>query len=244
MTTLGQLAQWLQERSRLARVRAVLAGSEPTAAVWSTAERLGVSVLLAGGGPTAGSAEEGRAVADAEADAGTDLLVVAGVDTQAVVPALVVVAALAGLEPVAVVASSASTSTGGRLDDAHWMTTVTAVRDGLRAARKAGDDPVDVLAAVGRSDLAFLSGLLGQAALRRTPVVLDGVVAGAAALATDRMSPEAAPWWIAGHDDGEPASRAALAVLGLEPLLALGAPAGLGGLLAVPLLQAAVELGG
>ncbi len=229
--TLAELADWLHGKSRLTRVRAVLVGASPAESVWSTAQRLEVSVRVI----DQGGRDAGRAVADEEADTGSDLLVVAGVDVSALVPAAVLVAALAGLEPIAVV---------GRQEDAAWSVTVSAVRDGLRRARAAGADPAALLTAVGSGELAVLAGLLEQAAVRRTPVVIDGLIAGAAALAAYQMSRAAAGWWLAGHDDGEPALRTVWTTLGLRPpLLAVGAPPGVGGLLAVPLLQAALDLG-
>ncbi|HVQ17552.1 MAG TPA: nicotinate-nucleotide--dimethylbenzimidazole phosphoribosyltransferase, partial [Actinomycetes bacterium] len=88
---------------------------------------------------------------------------------------------------------------------------------------------------------AAMTGFLLQAARRRTPVVLDGLVSGSCALVAHRVSFRAATWWQAGHRSVEPAHQLALNRLQLEPLLDYGMRLGegTGALLALPLLRAA-----
>jgi len=104
-------------------------------------------------------------------------------------------------------------------------------------------DAAKLVGCVGGADFAAMAGFLAQAAVRRTPVLLDGVVSGAAALVAAKLAPGAAAWWRAGHRSTEPAHRAALTTLGLEPLLDLGLRLGegSGALAAVPLLFAATD---
>jgi nicotinate-nucleotide--dimethylbenzimidazole phosphoribosyltransferase len=100
-----------------------------------------------------------------------------------------------------------------------------------------------VLAAFGGLEHAALAGfVLGGAALR-VPVLLDGVNAGAAALVAAAFAPAAVGYCVAGHRSAEPGHALALAHLGLEPLLDLGMRLGegTGALLALPVLQAAVQ---
>lgn len=177
----------------------------------------------------------GRAVADEEVDAGADLLVPGDMGIGNTTPSAALVAALLDLEPVAVVGR------GTGIDDRRWMVKTAAIRDALWRGRRVGGDPRLLLGVLGGADLAALSGLLLQAAARRTPVVLDGVVVCAAALAAARLAPGVERWWVAGHRSPEPAQQAALAALALEPLLDLGMRLGegTGGLLAVGLLRAA-----
>src|SRR5947199_4625874 len=117
------------------------------------------------------------------------------------------------------------------------MGKIVAVSDALRRARPAAADPLALVAVAGGADLAAMAGFLAQAAVRRTPVLLDGVVSGAAALVAARLAPGAAAWWRAGHRSTEPAHRAALTALNLEPLLDLGLRLGegSGALASVPL---------
>jgi len=107
-----------------------------------------------------------------------------------------------------------------------------------------GLDPIDLLAELGGADIAAMSGFLLGAAARRTPLILDGVVAGAAAAVVARLSPPAVAFFAAGHRSTEPAHALALTYLGLEPLLALDLRLGegTGALLAVHLLDAAADL--
>jgi nicotinate-nucleotide--dimethylbenzimidazole phosphoribosyltransferase len=94
----------------------------------------------------------------------------------------------------------------------------------------------------GGADLAAMAGFLAQAAVRRTPVLLDGVVVAAAALVADELAPGARAWWQAGHRSTEPAHALALQRLDLEPILDLGMRLGegSGAAVALPVLRAAV----
>ncbi|RZQ59420.1 nicotinate-nucleotide--dimethylbenzimidazole phosphoribosyltransferase [Amycolatopsis suaedae] len=180
----------------------------------------------------------GMAVADAEVDSGADLLVPAEFGVGSTTPASVLVAALTGAEPVAVVGR------GSGIDDRAWMRKAAAVRDGLRRARGSVNDPLGLLATVGGADLAALAGFLAQAAKRRTPVLLDGLVVGAAALVAEELAPGARGWWKAAHRGAEPAHALLLEHLDLEPVLELGIQAGegTGALTALPLLLQAARL--
>jgi nicotinate-nucleotide--dimethylbenzimidazole phosphoribosyltransferase len=111
------------------------------------------------------------------------------------------------------------------------------------AALPAERDPLGALAAVGGLEIAGIAGLLLGGAALRTPVVVDGVVAGAAALVAAALAPTASHAWLAGHRSVEPAHTLALTHLGLEPLLDLGLRVGegTGALLAAPLVAAAAR---
>jgi len=178
----------------------------------------------------------GRAVVDEEVDAGADLLLIGDMGIGNTTPAAVLVAALCGAEPIEVVGR------GTGIDDAGWMRKVTAIRDALRRTRPHLADPMGLIAAAGGADFAASTGFLVQAAVRRTPVLLDGVVSGAAALLADRIAPRATAWWRATHRSPEPAHSLALQRLQLVPLLKLDLRLGeaTGALVALPLVQAAV----
>ncbi|KUF15360.1 nicotinate-nucleotide--dimethylbenzimidazole phosphoribosyltransferase [Streptomyces silvensis] len=181
----------------------------------------------------------GIALADEEADAGTDLVVLGDVSVGGTTPAATLIAALCGTD------ASVVTGRGGApIDDLAWMRKCAAVRDSLRRARPVLGDQMQLLAAVGGADLAAMTGFLLQCAVRRTPVILDGVVSAAAALVAQRVAFRAPDWWLAGHDSGEPAQAKALDRMALEPLLTHGVKVGegVGALLAVPLVRAAAAL--
>ena len=177
----------------------------------------------------------GMVIADEEVDAGADLLVPGDMGIGNTTPAAVLTGVLTGCDAAAVMGR------GTGIDDATWMRKCAAVRDAMHRTRKALADPLGVLATGGGADLAAMTGFLLQAAVRRTPVVLDGVVSGAAALVGQRIAFRAVDWWLAGHRSPEPAHEKALNRLALQPVLdhGLRLGEGTGALLAVPLLRAA-----
>jgi len=135
------------------------------------------------------------------------------------------------------------TGRGTGVDDATLRHKIEVVRRGLARHHPDPDDPIGVLAAVGGLEHAGLAGYLLGAAAARVPVVLDGVIAGAAALAATVLAPHVADCLIAGHRSAEPGHGVALRALGLRPLveLDLRLGEGTGALLAVPLVQAAAR---
>src|SRR5699024_5106842 len=158
----------------------------------------------------------GAALADAEVDSGADLLLPATVGVGSSTPASVIVAAMIDTEPVAVVGR------GSGIDDRTWMRKAAVVRDALRRSRTAQQHPLALLRIVGGADLAAATGFLAQAAVRRTPVLLDGLTSVAAALLAERLATGARAWWLAPHSSPEPAHSLALRELELTPLLDLG----------------------
>ncbi|GIH27954.1 hypothetical protein Aph01nite_62640 [Acrocarpospora phusangensis] len=106
------------------------------------------------------------------------------------------------------------------------------------------DEALRILAAVGGFEHAAIAGFLLGAAAHRVPVILDGVIAGAAALVAAALAPPAIGYCIAGHRSAEPGHTAALEFLGLRPLvdLELRLGEGTGGLLAQPLVVAAARV--
>ncbi len=180
----------------------------------------------------------GATIADEEVDRGADLLIAGDMGIGNTTPAAVLVAALTGAEPVAVVGR------GSGIDDAGWIRKTAAIRDALRRARPVVGDPVALVRTAGGADIAAMAGFLAQAAVRRTPVILDGVVVGAAAMLAEELAPGARQWWVAGHRSAEPAHTLALAHLELDPLLDLGMRLGegAGAVAALPLVQMAVRV--
>jgi nicotinate-nucleotide--dimethylbenzimidazole phosphoribosyltransferase len=182
--------------------------------------------------------EVGRTVADEEVDAGADLLVPAALGVGASTPASVLVAALTGAEPVATIGR------GSGIDDAAWMRKAAAVRDALRRAKPHQREPLALLRVAGGADLAALAGFCLQAAVRRTPVLLDGLVVGAAALVALELDGGARAWWLLAQRSPEPAMAIVAQHLDLTPELDLDVRLGdgSGALTVVPLLGMAARL--
>lgn len=180
----------------------------------------------------------GRALADEAVDSGAQLLVVGDMGIANTTPATTLVALLTRSEVVEVVGR------GTGIDDLGWMRKAATVRDAIYRGRDRLGDPLDLLTAVGGPDIAAMSGFLAQAAVRRTPVVLDGLVSTSAALVAQRISFRSPRWYIAGHRSTEPAHTKALERLGLDPLIEaeMRLGEGTGALVAVPMVRSAVAL--
>jgi nicotinate-nucleotide--dimethylbenzimidazole phosphoribosyltransferase len=148
------------------------------------------------------------------------------------------IAAFTSVDPVEV------TGRGTGVDDQTWAHKVDVVRRALLLHRPDPADPLLVLAAVGGLEHAALAGYLLGAAALRVPVVLDGVIACAAALAAAAFCPDVVQYMVAGHRSTEPGASRALAALGLRPLLELDLRLGegSGAVLALPIVQAAARV--
>lgn len=139
--------------------------------------------------------------------------------------------------------ASEVTGRGTGINDEMHARKVDVVRRALDLHQPDAADPIGVLAAVGGLEHAAMAGFLLGGASLRTPVILDGVSAGAAALVARAIAPEALAACIAGHRSAEPGHVAALNKLGLRPLvdLDLRLGEGTGALLALPIVQSAAR---
>ncbi|MGA4843087.1 nicotinate-nucleotide--dimethylbenzimidazole phosphoribosyltransferase [Streptomyces sp. G45] len=135
------------------------------------------------------------------------------------------------------------TGRGTGINDEMHARKVEVVRRALDLHEPDPADPIGVLAAIGGLEHAAMVGLLLGGASLRTPVILDGVSAGAAALVARAIAPEVLAACIAGHRSAEPGHVAALNKLGLRPLvdLDLRLGEGTGALLALPVVQSAAR---
>ncbi|MGC4880862.1 nicotinate-nucleotide--dimethylbenzimidazole phosphoribosyltransferase [Micromonospora sp. DT43] len=180
----------------------------------------------------------GIRIADELIDAGAGILLTGDMGIGNTTPAAALIAAFTGADPLD------STGRGTGIDDPTYARKVALVRAAL--ARHAPDpaDPLGVLAAVGGLEHAALAGLILGAAARRTPVLLDGVIAVSAALAAAAFAPDAVAAMVAGHRSAEPGATVALRHLGLDPLIDLGLRLGegTGALLALPVVTGAVRV--
>lgn len=219
---------------------------EPDDRVWVRKVRAGTDDLSVGPAMSVDEALTtllaGADVASELVERGHDCLLTGDMGIANTTASAALVAALTGAPAPEV------TGRGTGVDDATWQRKVEVVQAALSALddTPAGGptDPVAVLAAVGGLEQAALAGFVLGAAAARVPVVLDGMVAGAAALVARALVPSAVDHWFAGHRSVEPGHAVTLAHLGLRPLvdLDLRLGEGTGALLALPVLQAAGAL--
>jgi nicotinate-nucleotide--dimethylbenzimidazole phosphoribosyltransferase len=136
------------------------------------------------------------------------------------------------------------TGRGTGVDDDGRRRKVEAIERALAVNRPDPADALDVLAKLGGFEIAGLAGVILAGAAYRIPVVVDGFIAGAAALAAVRLEPKARGVLLASHRSPEPGHRHVLEALGLDPYLDLGMRLGegTGAALCIGLARAAVTL--
>ena len=182
--------------------------------------------------------EVGLDVAEDLVRSGHNALITGDMGIANTTPAAALVAAFTGA-PAAEV-----TGRGTGVDDETLARKVAVISAALELHRPDPADPVGVLAAVGGLEHAAIVGFLLGAAALRVPVILDGVIAGSAALAAAALAPHSLDAMIAGHRSVEPGASAALVHLGLEPVLDLGLRLGegTGAVLALPIVASAARV--
>lgn len=149
-----------------------------------------------------------------------------------------VLAALTGKDPQEIVGGG----TGG--DERAYTLKLKAVQQALTFNKPNPADPIDVLAKVGGLEIAALTGCCLAAASYRKPIVIDGFIAGVAALAAVRLHPLVREYMIPSHLSAEKGAGVALEALAMEPMLLMHMRLGegTGAALAFNLLDAAWKI--
>ena len=182
--------------------------------------------------------EVGISVAGALVDGGAKCLITGDMGIANTTPAAALLGAFTGADAAAV------TGRGTGIDDETHARKTAVVAAAL--ARHAPDpaQPLATLAALGGLEHAALTGFILGAAERRVPVIIDGVIAGSAAVVAAAFAPDAVTAMVAGHRSTEPGAAVALDHLGLTPLLELGMRLGegSGAALALPIVAGAVRV--
>jgi len=133
---------------------------------------------------------------------------------------------------------------GTGVDDTGLALKRQVVTDALARVAAAELDGHGVLAELGGLEIAAIAGFYLEGAAQGVPLLLDGFISTAAALAAQAIDPAITPWFIASHCSQETGHQLALAALGLTPLVDFGLRLGegSGAALAIPLLQQAIAL--
>lgn len=136
------------------------------------------------------------------------------------------------------------TGRGTGIDDAGHAHKIDVIQRALAFHRLDSAEAMEVLAKVGGLEIGGLAGLMLGAAAARIPVVLDGFIAGAAALIAVGLQPRCKDYLIASHQSVERGHRAILDHLGLKPLLDLDLRLGegTGACLGMSLVCAAIKI--
>jgi nicotinate-nucleotide--dimethylbenzimidazole phosphoribosyltransferase len=182
--------------------------------------------------------EVGVEVARAAVAAGATLLGIGEMGIANSTSAAALLAALTGLAP----ARLAGRGTG--IDDLGLHRKVAVIERALKLHRASLQNPLASLAALGGFEIAAMAGVcLGGAALN-VPVVVDGFIATAAAVAAERMSPGLFAHQFFGHRSIEGGHALVLEKLGVRPIIDLGMRLGegTGAALAMNVIESALAL--
>ena len=114
------------------------------------------------------------------------------------------------------------TGHGTGIDEETRATKVEVIERAIETTDPDPTEPIDVLRSVGGFEIAGLVGVTLAAASRRTPVVVDGVIAGAAALLAAELEPRVADYLLGSHASADPGHEAQLDSLGVDPCFDYG----------------------
>ncbi|TGK14063.1 nicotinate-nucleotide--dimethylbenzimidazole phosphoribosyltransferase [Leptospira fletcheri] len=121
---------------------------------------------------------------------------------------------------------------------------IRVIAQGLEKHKRADRNEWNSLVCFGGYEIAAMVGVIEEAVLRGIPVILDGMITGAAALVAFRRNPGVVSSCIAGHISSEPAHRWILEELDLRPVLdlSLALGEGSGAALAMGVLESGCRL--
>ncbi|WCK53994.1 nicotinate-nucleotide--dimethylbenzimidazole phosphoribosyltransferase [Aneurinibacillus sp. Ricciae_BoGa-3] len=187
--------------------------------------------------------ETGIQIAEELADAGYKAIALGDMGIGNTTPSAAIIAAITGTSVPEITGKGTGIDEARRLAKAKTIERCLAV-NGLEMGSAACKDGLQVLAKVGGLEIAGLVGLIIGGAANRQAVIVDGVIAGAAALVAYAMCPEVKGYLFASHLSQEPAHLAALSYIGIDPVLHLGMRLGegSGAVLLYPLLDASLHM--
>jgi nicotinate-nucleotide--dimethylbenzimidazole phosphoribosyltransferase len=178
----------------------------------------------------------GARVAHQLVDEGARCLITGDMGIGNTTPSAALISVLCGVSPTEV------TGRGTGIDYTTLARKTAVVEQAV--ARVEGREPLHVLAAVGGLEIGALVGFIVGGAAARVPVLVDGVIATAAAVLAHALVPEVAGYLVAGHRSTEPGASAGLRYLGLLPVLdlELRLGEGSGACLALPVVSASARI--
>ena len=160
---------------------------------------------------------EGIALVTRErAEGGADIIAAGEMGIGNTTSAAAIIAAVTGLPARAV------TGRGTGIDDARHERKVEVIEQALALHRPDPTDGIALLSKIGGFEIGVLAGVILGASAARVPVLMDGVISGAAVLVADALAPQALASVIASHRSSEPGHTAILEHLRMPPLLDLG----------------------
>jgi nicotinate-nucleotide--dimethylbenzimidazole phosphoribosyltransferase len=182
--------------------------------------------------------ESGIRLVEEELGNGLDIICTGEVGIGNTTAASAVITVLSG-EPAARV-----TGRGTGITPEALIGKVTTIEKAIAVNEPDRLDPVDVLAKVGGLDIAGMTGVFLGGAAHRVPVVMDGFISAAAALAAVRLCHECVDYILPSHVSIEVGHQVVLDELGLVPLfdLQMRLGEGTGAALSMSIIEAAARI--
>jgi nicotinate-nucleotide--dimethylbenzimidazole phosphoribosyltransferase len=182
--------------------------------------------------------EVGIQVALDEIDRGVGLLATGDMGIGNTTPSSAILAAFGGYTAEEVAGR------GTLVNDQVMKVKINVINRALETNKPDREDGLDVLSKVGGLEIAGLAGVMLGAASRRVPVLIDGFITTAAALAACNIQPKAREYIIASHLSGEQGHRMMLEQLGLSPVIHLNMRLGegTGAALTMHLIEASTKI--
>jgi nicotinate-nucleotide--dimethylbenzimidazole phosphoribosyltransferase len=182
--------------------------------------------------------EAGIELVEEELERGLDLIATGDMGIGNTTASSAVIAVLTG-KPAAVV-----TGRGTGISKDALPAKIAVIEKAIAVNKPDAGDPIDVLAKVGGLEIAALTGVFLGAAAHRVPVVMDGFISAAAALAAARLCHECVDYILPSHVSIEIGHQVVLEELGLVPLfdLEMRLGEGTGAALAMSIIEASTRI--
>ena len=136
------------------------------------------------------------------------------------------------------------TGYGTGIDEEGFKRKVEVIRQAININKPDKNDGIDVLSKIGGFEIGAIAGIILGSAFKKTPVVIDGFISGAAALIAEAISADSRDYMIASHCSVEKGHKKILEKLDLKPLfnfdLRLGE--GTGAALGISVAEAAMKI--
>ncbi len=156
-----------------------------------------------------------RAFLEKTADSGCDLVGMGEMGIGNTTAASAIISCVTGL-PVDQISGR-----GSGIDNQALEHKIKVIKKSLALHQPNPKDGFEILSTIGGFEIAGICGAILAAASKGTCIVLDGIISTAAGLIASLISPEIKGYLVSGHASVELGQRAALEIMGLEPVIDL-----------------------
>lgn len=153
-------------------------------------------------------------------------------------PSSAILSVVTGLSPIDV------TGIGANLPEEKVLDKAIVIQNAILRNNVDKKDPIDILSKVGGLDIAGMTGVMLGCAANKVPVIIDGYISTVSAIIAYMIEPKSKKYMFASHSSNERAAKIATEFLGLSTMLDLDMRLGegSGAVLAMPIIQAAIDM--